>query len=674
MINKSSAITASIFFAAMLSLSAGLAFAVPSVTILSPASGETVFLPNPTFNFQVAGMSNPIICMADLYKANAGGVYSYQGRINYYTSFFAFGSPANLSTSRTTPFTSGQYRWMVTCGGVSSQAVNFSVALPTSPPSLAITTPAYSRNSSPNTMTWNATSTSPVINCSVYINNTQVGDSVAHSSGAFSLTTTAPFADGKYLPYVYCKDMAGGLTVRAKYLTVDTTAPSASFAGVPSAWSSAPATVYATCNDANCMQWDDYFAELNEAPPFPELLAMLYPPFKTLAYSSDPGSCSTNVSLYTGNASPTISSHVWLCAYVVDKAGNSAFSAPVEIKVDTGAPSVVISDQGASPAQSKHMFAHAFDAYTLPTLFMSITTGEVCGSSLPFVPYAPITFTSEGDNGKRGCYKAVDGAGNTAYVLSDAISGIDTTAPAVSVPGGVTAPATGTDGATVIYSASATDAVSGILLPDCAPASGSRFAVGTASVTCSATDEAGNTGTASFNVIVAPLAPIVPIAVVKPGIGAATGTAAIPDEAAATDETAAAPAETAPIESSVDETAKNVAAADETAGISEATDVAAAETAADGATNVEATGVAAETATDGATNVEATKAVATDAVPAESACTVAMEATDGAVAESIGAATSIASANSGVSAEKDATSKVASVAKKQAAVSSAPAE
>jgi hypothetical protein len=63
----------------------------------------------------------------------------------------------------------------------------------------------------------------------------------------------------------------------------------------------------------------------------------------------------------------------------------------------------------------------------------------------------------------------------------------------------------GTDpnGAYVSYpAASATDNVNGTLIPVCNPASGSPFPIGTTTVRCTATDRAGNTGEASFDVTV----------------------------------------------------------------------------------------------------------------------------------------------------------------------------
>jgi hypothetical protein len=80
---------------------------------------------------------------------------------------------------------------------------------------------------------------------------------------------------------------------------------------------------------------------------------------------------------------------------------------------------------------------------------------------------------------------------------------VDTTAPSVAVPANITAEATGPSGATATFTASATDAVSPLTQDaTCTPASGTTFALGTTTVTCSATDTAGNTGSNTFTVTV----------------------------------------------------------------------------------------------------------------------------------------------------------------------------
>ncbi|MEZ5291990.1 MAG: HYR domain-containing protein [Vicinamibacterales bacterium] len=78
----------------------------------------------------------------------------------------------------------------------------------------------------------------------------------------------------------------------------------------------------------------------------------------------------------------------------------------------------------------------------------------------------------------------------------------DTTPPVVTVPDDLVADAQGPLGAVVTFTATATDDVSGPVPVTCVPASGSLFAYGPTSVTCTASDAFGNTGSASFRVTV----------------------------------------------------------------------------------------------------------------------------------------------------------------------------
>jgi HYR domain len=78
----------------------------------------------------------------------------------------------------------------------------------------------------------------------------------------------------------------------------------------------------------------------------------------------------------------------------------------------------------------------------------------------------------------------------------------DTTPPVITVPDDITEEATDEDGAEVTYEVTATDDVDGAVDVDCQPPSGSVFPIGDTTVQCSATDEAGNTETASFTVTV----------------------------------------------------------------------------------------------------------------------------------------------------------------------------
>ena len=80
----------------------------------------------------------------------------------------------------------------------------------------------------------------------------------------------------------------------------------------------------------------------------------------------------------------------------------------------------------------------------------------------------------------------------------------DTRPPTISRPADITSEATGPSGAQVAYAnPSATD-LGGPANPTvtCTPASGSTFPLGSTPVKCSATDSAGNTASAAFNVTI----------------------------------------------------------------------------------------------------------------------------------------------------------------------------
>ena len=99
---------------------------------------------------------------------------------------------------------------------------------------------------------------------------------------------------------------------------------------------------------------------------------------------------------------------------------------------------------------------------------------------------------------------ATDSAGSAASG-SFQVTVVDTTGPALhGMPGPMTMTTTDASGMTVSFTApTATDIVDASPSVGCAPASGSWFAVGTTSVTCTATDASGNSSHASFDVSVA---------------------------------------------------------------------------------------------------------------------------------------------------------------------------
>ncbi|MGW4996469.1 HYR domain-containing protein [Streptomyces hydrogenans] len=98
-------------------------------------------------------------------------------------------------------------------------------------------------------------------------------------------------------------------------------------------------------------------------------------------------------------------------------------------------------------------------------------------------------------------------AADPAYQQQISITVNDVSAPVITLDDRL-ARAGDETGTTLTYTATAEDAKDGPLTPSCSPASGSLFPVGSTTVTCTATDAAGNTGTdtAVFRVL-PPLAP-----------------------------------------------------------------------------------------------------------------------------------------------------------------------
>ncbi len=177
-----------------------------------------------------------------------------------------------------------------------------------------------------------------------------------------------------------------------------------------------------------------------------------------------------------------------------DTAGNSA-SASFTVTVQDTTPPVIIGIPGDITAEATGPDGAAV-TYTNPTA-TDLVDGSVPVSCSPAYgstfPLGTTTVTCT----------ATDANSNTAS-SSFNVTVKDTTPPTISgVPGDITAEATGPSGASVTYTnPTATDLVDGSVAVNCSPASGSTFPLGTTTVTCSATDAAGNTGSASFTVTV----------------------------------------------------------------------------------------------------------------------------------------------------------------------------
>ncbi|MCX6060617.1 MAG: HYR domain-containing protein [Chloroflexi bacterium] len=114
---------------------------------------------------------------------------------------------------------------------------------------------------------------------------------------------------------------------------------------------------------------------------------------------------------------------------------------------------------------------------------------------------APVTLSTEG-SGQSASGTCTDNAGNISNTASVNNINIDKTQPVIVVPANITNEATGASGATVNYTTTVSDNLDGGITVSCSPASGSTFAIGTTTVTCSTTDSADNTDSGSFTVTV----------------------------------------------------------------------------------------------------------------------------------------------------------------------------
>lgn len=176
-----------------------------------------------------------------------------------------------------------------------------------------------------------------------------------------------------------------------------------------------------------------------------------------------------------------------------DKSGNKAEAKFTVTVQDTTPPAIAAHEDETAEATSA---AGAVVNYVNPTA-TDLVDGTV---SVACVPASGNTFAL----GSTTVNCSATDAHNNAATASFAVSVKDTTPPVISgVPGNITAEATGPTGATLSYTApTATDLVDGAVAVSCDKTSGSTFALGDTTVTCSASDNAGNAASSSFTITV----------------------------------------------------------------------------------------------------------------------------------------------------------------------------
>jgi mannose-6-phosphate isomerase-like protein (cupin superfamily) len=91
---------------------------------------------------------------------------------------------------------------------------------------------------------------------------------------------------------------------------------------------------------------------------------------------------------------------------------------------------------------------------------------------------------------------------NNTGSRSFSVKVVDTTKPTLTLPANITTSATSFAGAAVAFTASALDLVDGVRPIVCSPASGSTFAIGATTVSCTSVDTRGNSAARTFTVTV----------------------------------------------------------------------------------------------------------------------------------------------------------------------------
>jgi hypothetical protein len=176
-----------------------------------------------------------------------------------------------------------------------------------------------------------------------------------------------------------------------------------------------------------------------------------------------------------------------------DGAGNTSTASFDVVVKDTTAPTLsgIPSNQTAEASGP----GGATVTYTLPTASDAVDPH-------PHVDCVPASGSTFSVGTTTVSCTATDAAGNTSDPQTFTVTVTDSTPPTVTVPANTTVFSPTGTAVTVTFGASAIDLVDGTITPTCTPASGSSFAVGTTHVVCTATDAAGNTGSASFDVTV----------------------------------------------------------------------------------------------------------------------------------------------------------------------------
>jgi hypothetical protein len=231
-----------------------------------------------------------------------------------------------------------------------------------------------------------------------------------------------------------------------------------------------------------------------------------------LANAGD-GSFSLTTSVASGSVTDSAATN---SRRVCDNAGNCATAGPYTFKVDRKPPSVMCAAaDGAWHAENVSVACSASDD----------GAGLANAGDASFTLSTSVQAGAETPNAQTESRRVCDSVGNCATAGPIGGNKVDRKPPALTLPAGFGVDATSPSGATVAYTASASDGTDPNPTLSCSPLSGTTFAIGSTTVRCTATDHVGNTAGGGFTVTVRgarqQLAELVRIVAQKAGLPAA---------------------------------------------------------------------------------------------------------------------------------------------------------
>jgi hypothetical protein len=326
------------------------------------------------------------------------------------------------------------------------------------------------------------------------------GDGTTGNGGP---TITHTYAASRYADVKLLIVQGNKVGAYRQAVPVNFTAPNASF----------PAPATNPCGTLSQAEIQGVLAAVDTVPPVtaaslapPAVNDWFVNPTVTLdATDNDSGVDTTEYNLddtgfvpYTGPFQVTGDGEHTLLYHSTDVSANHEADKSLDFKIDATPPATTASIAPVGPGGN----------YKNPTVTLAATdltsgvgTTEYRLDGGAFTPYAA-PFVVTGDGPHTLDFRSTDVAGNVEATQSRAFV-VDATPPVVTVSADIVKEATGADGATVTYDdATALDAIDGPVAATCTPASGTTFPLGHTQVHCTATDAAGNVGSASFDVFV----------------------------------------------------------------------------------------------------------------------------------------------------------------------------